>query len=303
MKDCIEAVEAAFRARGNGMPAASAIAGLELDGGTLHAKLGRLDGTRAYAVAKINANFPLNPEQRRLPTIQGVLVLFDAQTGEVLSAMRSGMLTALRTAAATAVAAKHLALPDASTIAFVGCGVQAAAHLRALLLVRPLERIRAFDSNPAVMARFASQARDSFGLSVEFAPDVRSAVAGSAIVVTSTTARRPLIGIGQLAPGTFVGAVGADNHTKHEIDTELMRTSAVVVDDLDQCSRMGDLHHALAAGLMEPQDVRASLDQIVCGSVRGRVSEAEIVVFDSTGVAIEDVAAAVVVHERLQSER
>jgi alanine dehydrogenase len=302
MNDCIEAVEAAFRARGKGLPATSAIAGLELDGGTLHAKLGRLNGNREYAVAKINANFPLNPERYGLPTIQGVLVLFDAEKGEVLSVMRSGMLTALRTAAATAVAAKHLALPNASTIAFVGCGTQAVAHLQALLLVRHIERVRAFDNNPAAMERFAGHARATFGISIESAPDVPSAVAESAIVVTSTTARRPLIGLGQLSAGTFVGAVGADNHTKHEIHPELMRAAAVVVDDLDQCSRMGDLHHALSAGMMELRDVRASLDQVVCGTIRGRVSDTEIIVFDSTGVAIEDVAAAAVVHERALRE-
>lgn len=299
MNECIDAVEAAFRARGNGMPATSAIAGLELDGGTLHAKLGRVSGIHSYAVAKINANFPFNPQQRRLPTIQGVLVLFDAGTGEVLSVMRSGMLTALRTAAATAVAAKHLALPGASTVAFVGCGVQAAAHLRAMLVVRPVKRVRAFDTNPAAMEHFAIQAKIADGVSVELAKDVGSAVADAAIVITSTTARRPLLGLGQLAPGAFVGAVGADNHTKQEIDPELMRASAVVVDDLDQCSRMGDLHHALAAGVMELHDVRASLDQIVSGRVRARLNDTEIIVFDSTGVAIEDVAAAAVVHERV----
>lgn len=298
MKDCIEAVEAAFRARGHGMPAATAITGLELDDGTLHAKLGRLDGTRPYAVAKINANFPLNPERHRLPTIQGVLVLFDAGTGEVLAVMRSGMLTALRTAAATAVAARYLALADASTAAFVGCGVQASAHLRALLLVRPIKRVIAFDRDPAAMVRFASQARAAFGLSIEIAPDIRSAVAETHIVITSTTARRPLIADGDLSPGTFVGAVGADNETKHEIDPGLMRAAGVIVDDLDQCARLGDLHHALGAGAMELRDVRASLDRVVGGSIRGRQSDAEIIVFDSTGVAIEDVAAAAVIHER-----
>src|SRR4051812_20903968 len=90
MKNCIDAVETAFLARGSSVPATSAITGLELNGGGLHAKLGRLGGTRPYAAAKINANFPLNPERHRLPTIQGVLVLFDADTGEVLAVMRSG---------------------------------------------------------------------------------------------------------------------------------------------------------------------------------------------------------------------
>jgi alanine dehydrogenase len=302
MRICIDAVEAAFRGRGSGMPATSAIAGLELNGGGLHAKLGRLDGTRSYAAAKINANFPLNRDRHRLPTIQGVLVLFDADTGEVLAVMRSGKLTALRTAAATAVAAKHLAAPAASTVAFVGCGVQASAHLEALVQVFPIARVTAFDTDPAAAERFACHSNEYFGLAAEIAPDIPSAVAASAIVITSTTARHPVLALGQLAPGTFVGAVGADNESKHEIAPELMRAAAIVVDDLDQCSRLGDLHHALAAGVVAVQDVRASLDQIVAGSIRGRLDDSEIVIFDSTGVAIEDVAAASVVYERMVKE-
>ena len=301
MPACIDAVEAAFRARGAGMPAASAVTGLELNGGGLHAKLGRLDISRSYAAAKVNANFPHNPRQHRLPTIQGVLILFDGATGRVLAVMDSGVVTALRTAAATAVAAKHLALPDASVAAFIGCGVQARAHLAALLLVRPLRHVRAFDIDSAAAERFAAETRTIGGLSVEIAPDIRTAVDGSTIVITSTPARRPIVKLGDVAPGTFIGAVGADNETKHEIEPDLMAHAAVIVDDLDQCSRLGDLHHALAAGAMERRHVRGSLDQIVSGRT-GRLNDAEIVVFDSTGVAIEDVAAAALIYERSQMD-
>lgn len=140
MESCIRVVEDAFRARGEGRRASSAVLGLELDGGTLHAKLGTLNVSRSYAAAKINANFPDNPARRDLPTIQGVLILFDASDGTPLASMDSAIITTMRTAATTAVAAKHLALRKVSTVTFVGCGVQARAHVAALRHVRDIER-------------------------------------------------------------------------------------------------------------------------------------------------------------------
>jgi len=300
MESCITAVEGAFRARGEGRRASSGVLGLELDGGTLHAKLGVLTVTRPYAVAKINANFPDNPARHGLPTIQGVLVLFDAARGTPLASMDSALITASRTAAATAVAARYLAARYASTATFIGCGVQARAHIEALRHVRRIERVFAFDQNTEAAERFAAEARARFDVVVEVATDLRRAASLSQIVITSTPSRRALLSPGDVTAGTFVAAVGADNEGKQEISADLLRESVVVVDDLDQCSRMGDLHHALVIGAMQPAHVRGSLDQIVTGLAPGRLSDDEIIVFDSTGVAIEDVAAAVLVYERAE---
>jgi len=300
MKSCIKAVEDAFRARGEGKRASSAVAGLELYGGGLHAKLGMLDADRPYAAAKINANFPQNPARHGLPTIQGMLVLFDASCGTPLAVMDSGVLTALRTAAASGVAAKYLALRNASAVAFLGCGKQARAHVVALSLVRPIDRVAAFDLDLAAAQRFADEVRYRFDIPSETATTIRDAVRASDIVITSTPSVRPLLNDGDVRKGTFIAAVGADNEHKQEIGVELLSTAAVVVDDLDQCSRIGDLHHALAAGVMQPDDVRASLDQIVTGQRPARLSDDEILIFDSTGVAIEDVAAAVLVYEHAE---
>lgn len=301
MESCIGAVEDAFRARGQGRRAPSGILGLELDGGTLHAKLGSLTLSRPYAAAKINANFPDNPARHNLPTIQGVLLLFDAALGTPLASMDSGLITATRTAAASAVAARYLAVPQASSASFIGCGVQARAHIEAIHHVRRLERVIAFDLSRAAAERFAREARARFGVVAEVATDVHEAAGASEIVITSTPSRQALLNPGDLAAGTFVAAVGADNEGKQEIASDLLRQVIVVVDDLDQCSRIGDLHHALAVGAMPPGHVRGSLDQIVAGLVPGRSSNDEIIVFDSTGVAIEDVAAAALVYERAET--
>jgi len=300
MRSCILEVEQAFRARGAGKLASSSVAGLELVGGSLHAKLGALELSRVYAAAKVNANFPENRARFGLPTIQGLVVLFDGLSGLPLACMDSAPITAARTAAASAVAAKYLALTDASSVTFIGCGTQARAHALALPHVRPIERVIVFDEDLGSAHKFARELRARH-LAVEVAASMRDAACDGEIVVTSTPSRQALLNLGDLRDGAFVAAVGADNEHKQEIAPALLRAAAVIVDDLDQCSRIGDLHHALDLGVMRREDIRASLDQVVVGAVPGRVSDKEIIVFDSTGVAIEDVVAAVLVYERAEN--
>jgi ornithine cyclodeaminase/alanine dehydrogenase-like protein (mu-crystallin family) len=280
--------------------ASSSVAGLELNGGSLHAKLGVLELSRIYAAAKINANFPENPIKRGLPTIQGLLVLFDGSSGLPLACMDSAPITATRTAAASAVAAKYLALPAASSVAFIGCGTQARAHASALACVRRIESAVVFDEDAHAADGFAYELRARH-LKVEIVGSARDAARSSRIIVTSTPSRRPLLDVDDLREGSFAAAVGADNEHKQEIAPALLRSAVVIVDDLEQCARIGDLHHAIESGAMQRQDVRGSLDQVVAGTVNGRKSDDEIIIFDSTGVAIEDVAAAALVYERAVS--
>ena len=298
MRSCIAAVEDAFRGRGEGRPSASGVLGLEVERGGFHAKLAALDLSRPYFVAKINGNFPRNPLEHGLPTIQGMLLLFDAESGTPLAVMDAAVITTMRTAAASAVAADRLAIRDASTVAIAGCGVQARAHLTALCKVRPITRVFAFDADNAAAARFALEAAESHGLHAEAALVLRDASRQAQIIVTATPSRRAFLGPEDVSPGTFVAAVGADSEHKQEIDPALLAGAAVVVDDLDQCTRIGDLHHALTAGVMQLADVRASLDQVVAQTKTVRQSDDDIIIFDSTGVAIEDLAAAALVYER-----
>ncbi|HEV7389338.1 MAG TPA: ornithine cyclodeaminase family protein [Gemmatimonadaceae bacterium] len=302
IESCIAEIEKAFRARGEGRLARSSVAGLELTGGGLHAKLGVVQLSRAYAAAKINANFPENPRIRGLPTIQGLVVLFDAASGVPLACMDSSTLTAARTAAASAVAARYLALPGASSVAIIGCGIQARAHASALCVVRPIRRVILFDSNRDAAEKLAHELWEAHQLEVTVADSLGEATLASEIVVTLTTSRSAFLDVGDVNEGTFIAAVGADNEHKQEIAPALLRAGTVIVDDLDQCCRIGDLHHALDAGVMRRQDVRASLDQVVAGIVAGRRDDREIVIFDSTGVAIEDVAAAAIVYERAEKD-
>ena len=300
MPECIAAVEGGFlrHARGETIPPAAL--GTPVEGGGFHVKAAGLwaavGGSALYA-AKVNANFPANPDRHGLPTIQGVIALFDARDGCLLALLDSIEITALRTAGATAVAAKHLA-PDPATVTICGCGEQSRSQLRALACVRTVTRAMAFDLDAERARRFAGDMMTELGVDVLVIREPGEAARDTDIWVTCTSARRWFLGRAHVRPGAFVAAVGADNPGKQEIEPALLAESVVVADILEQCATFGDLHHAIAAGVMRRDDVRAELADVVSGRRRGRLSPDETVVFDSTGTALQDVAVAALAYER-----
>ena len=296
LDDCIAAVEDVFRKSARGEIAPAGVLSMHAEGGGFHVKAALLDdGEERWFAAKTNANFPGNGPRFGLPTIQGVVLLFDAIDGRPLAVIDSIELTALRTAAATAVAARYLARKESATVTICGCGAQSAAQLLALARVLPLREVLAFDIDADRAAGFAHDMSDE-----SFAVTRRSSgvsLRRSDVVVTCTTSRRAFLMSDDVIPGTFVAAVGADNPEKQELDPALMARSKVVVDSLEQCAAFGDLHHAIAGGVMKTGDVYASLGDVVAGDLPGRTSNDEITIFDSTGTAIQDVAAAVLIYK------
>ncbi|MGH7588160.1 MAG: ornithine cyclodeaminase family protein [Gemmatimonadota bacterium] len=295
--EAIAAVEAVFRAYGLGEEPAPAILGCPVPGGGFHVKAALLSSPTPRFTVKLNSNFPENGRRFGLPTIQGTITLFDAETGFPLAIMDSIEITILRTAAATAVAASWLAREDADTITICGCGAQALAQLAAVAAVLPIRRALLHDIDRRVAERLAEEARAT-GIEALPARDLRAALAESQVVVTCTPSTEPFLRIGDVAPGTFVAAVGADSPEKQELDARLLASTTVVVDLLDQCAAIGELHHALEAGLMTRDDIHAELGQVVAGLRPGRTKADEIVVFDSTGTALQDSALAGLVYER-----
>ena len=290
--DWLAAAETAFRAAGEGRadaPAPLAIPGAQ---GVFHAKGAGLRGARSYVALKLNANFPGNPQEHGLPTIQGAILLCDGGNGAVLAIMDSIEVTLRRTAAASALAARYLARADATSILICGCGAQGAAQLAALRDVLPLSRCLAWDRDPGRAAAFSE------GFQAEVAEDLAPAALASDVIVTCTTSRQPFLDRVMVRPGTFVAAVGADSPDKSEISPALMASAKVVADVLDQCVAMGDLHHAIAGGAMTRQAVHAELAELVGGARPGRTSAGEITLFDSTGTGLQDVAAAAMIYER-----
>jgi alanine dehydrogenase len=295
---CIDAVEGIFRLQGEGKVSAPKILGVSAQGGGLHVKAGLLARDKNYFVAKLNANFPENNGRFGLPTIQGVIVMFDAENGLPLAILDSIDVTIKRTAAASAVAAKYLAGKKSSTATICGCGQQARAQLRALLLVLPLTKIYAFDVNERAAIDFRNDLSPGLKVDIELVRDLASAIQRSDVCITCTTANEPFLSKDDVRPGTFIAAVGADDEHKQEIDSAFIASAKVVADSLEQSCAIGEVHHAIAHGLMRKEDVYAELCEIVAGQKIGRADQDEIIIFDSTGVAIEDAVAAAAVYER-----
>ena len=292
--DCITAVEEAFRAHGEKRFEPPQSLGFHAQHGGFHVKAALMD----RFAAKVNANFPMNPERLALPTIQGVLVVMDAGNGTPLAIMDSMEITILRTAAASAVAAKHLARRDASVATIVGCGAQARAQLHALTRVRKITNAWVVDTNHEAAERFASDMSSRLGIEVQSRDSIDEAVALSDVVITCTTSRTPVLDLRHRHPGLFIAGVGADNPEKNELSPALLAVTRVVPDIAAQAATMGDLHHALVAGTMTIDAIHGELAEIVCGTKAGRSSDDEIFVFDSTGTAIQDVAAASIALDR-----
>jgi len=296
--DCIQAVEEMFRQLGEGKLPAPGILGIKSQEGGLHIKAALLPGARDYIVAKLNTNFPRNRIEHSLPTIQGLIVVCDGANGRALAVLDSIDITIKRTAAATAVAAKYLARPNSSVATICGCGQQAAAQLRAIRAVLPLKKIYAFDSDSTAAESFAATLAQEPGVAIEPARGLLSALQRSDVCVTCTTTTKFFVRKEDVPPGMFIAAVGADDSHKQEIDPTLMASAKVVADSLDQACTIGDTHHAIAAGLMGRENVYAELSEMAAAKKPGRISDNEITIFDSTGIALEDAVAAVAVYEK-----
>jgi len=293
LDDYFGAVESAFLAHAEGRTNMPLPLHIAVEGGGFHAK-GAMVGR--YVAVKVNSNFPANPA-RGLPTIQGAVLLYDAADGRLLAVLDSMEITSKRTAAASALAARHLARADARTLAILGCGEQGRAHLAALWSARPVERAYAWDAAAQKARDFAQEMGDALEIDIAAVQELRDATLASDIIVTATSSQVPFLARADVRPGTFIAAIGADNPHKSELDPDLFIDTKVVVDSFEQASTMGDLHHALSR--CEGRGIiHAELAEVVSGRKRGRTDDIEITVFDSTGLAIQDVASAAIAYTR-----
>jgi alanine dehydrogenase len=246
---------------------------------------------------KVNGNFPGNPATNGLPTVQGVIYLADAGNGRPLAVMDSIEVTINRTAAATTLAARHLARQDCRVATVCGAGVQGRIQLVAIAAAARLERVNVWDATAETAERLAHEMSSALKVDIRATADL-SVTRESDIIVTCTSARSAFLTPDLVRPGTFIAAVGADNSDKQEISPALYAASLTVVDSLDQAAEIGDLHHALAAGAVTMDHVHATLGEILAGAKSGRRDPAAITLFDSTGMGLQDVAAAAAIYRR-----
>ena len=301
LDECIGAVEEAFSAHARGETLASELMHVDGIDGEFHVKAGGVKTPRAYFACKVNGGFFQNRRRFDLPNIQGLILLYDATNGVPLAVMESATITILRTGAATAVAARHLARAGATVATICGVGTQGAVQLRALQRVLKLTRVFAWSRDAQRAAAFAERMRAELTLDVVAAPNLQDAARASDVIVTCTPAKQWFLGREHVRPGAFVAAVGADSPDKQELEPALLANAAVVCDLTDQCAEVGDLHHAIAGSLMSREQVRAQLGEVTAGRKRGRTNADEIVIFDSTGTALQDTAAAALVFEKARA--
>jgi ornithine cyclodeaminase len=246
--------------------------------------------------------FPGNPAVGK-DAHQGVVLLSSEETGEPVAIMNASAVTEIRTAAASAVATRALARPDATELAIIGTGVQARSHLRALAETRSLTGIRVAGRTPERAAAFAAALPGHAGVPVRACASAEAAVAGAGIVVTATSAAEPVVRREWLAPGCHINAVGAYSPRTRELDTATVAGAALFADSRESASNeAGDLLLPLAEGAITADHLRAELGEVLTGQAAGRTSAEEITVFKSLGLAVEDLAAAVHV-ARLAAER
>lgn len=299
MTVCVDAVERAFKQLGEGNAEPPVTVAIHSGGGGFHVKAAVLDLGRRYFAVKSNGNFPANHTLHGLPTIQGLVMLCDADDGRVLAVIDSIEITARRTAAATAVAAKYLARSDARVAVICGCGYQAQSQLDALTTVLPLEEVVVYDVDHARAGRFAMTMSERCRVNVQATDLAEAAARLPDVWVTCTTSTEFFLQPAHVKPGAFVAGVGVDSEHKQELAPTLLARAHVVTDRTQQCEQIGDLHHALAAGIT-PRSI-VELGDVVAGRTPGRAQPDDIYVFDSTGIAVQDVAAAAAVFEAAES--
>lgn len=300
----VDCVEAAFRRLAEGGVVMPPILRLDIaeQNGEVDVKTAYVPGLPGFAI-KISPGFFDNPKLG-LASVNGLMTLFSSTTGMLQAVLLdNGYLTDLRTAAAGAVTARHLARADATRVAILGAGVQAGLQLEALTLVRPISEARLWARDPAKAETAAARLAETLNLPVRPAATARDAMAGADIVVTTTPATTPILEAAWLEPGQHVIAMGADAEHKNEIAPEaLVRADRYVADSLAQTRRLGELHHAIAAGLIAADQPFAELGQVILGTAAGRTSPGEITLADLTGTGVQDTAIATLAGERLRAE-
>jgi ornithine cyclodeaminase/alanine dehydrogenase-like protein (mu-crystallin family) len=259
------------------------------------------DGGRDGALGmKAVSVFPGNAS-RGIDTHQGAVLLFESDTGRLSALMDGATITAIRTAAVSGVATELLARPDATELAILGAGVQARTHLDAIAAVRPLRRVRVWSRNPEHAAELVKASAARYGAAIEAVPSAEAAVRGADVVATVTASPQPVLQRAWVKDGAHINAVGSSIPSTREIDTATMTAARLFVDRRESAlNEAGDLLMPMREGAFGADHIQAELGEVIIGSDPGRRSAAELTLFKSLGLAVEDVAAAAFILKRAQ---
>jgi ornithine cyclodeaminase/alanine dehydrogenase-like protein (mu-crystallin family) len=293
MEECIEVMDRVLRTLSSGgaiQPLRSGIL-LPEGRGVLGAMPGALLEPLSFGLKAIVV-FPGN-DASPYDSHQGLVLLFDPEHGFPIAIIDASSVTAIRTAAVSAVATRALARRDADDLAILGSGVQARTHLEAMAAVRPLSRVRAWSPNRTRLEAFIDWARKRLGIAVEAPPGPREAVTGAAIVCTCTSSRTPVVQGAWLADGAHINAVGSSLTSARELDTAAVVRGRLVVDRLESAlNEAGDFLIPRAEGAVSDAHILGELGDVLLGRIEGRTGPGDVTIFKSLGLAVEDLAAA-----------
>ena len=295
LKEAIPAIEESLAAYSSGRAILPGVINLDLSEfeGEVHVKAAYLLGDDYYVI-KVASGFYKNP-LHGLPAGDGLMLVYKARTGELAAILFDrGYLTDLRTAAAGAVAAKYLARADLRHVAVIGSGVQARLQLLALAEVRAFSEVSVWSRQPENVEQYVNDMTEVFP-EVKFHPfpSPEEAVREADLIITATASRQPLVKAEWLKPGVQITAMGSDGPEKQELYPEVLaRADFVFCDSIDQCRRLGEVHHALQAGVISEDKISGEIGELVLGRKVGRRSAEDITVADLTGLGVQDAAIA-----------
>lgn len=300
MKDTLVAVENAFRELGLGsvdMPHRLTV--------RVNKHLGLVESMPAYIGGidalgmKLVSAYVENPSKYNLPMTLATILLNDSRTGTLAAIMDGTWITAMRTGAVSGVATKYLAREDAQTVGIFGTGTQGRTQLTAIKEVRKVKEAKAYDVIPESSRKFAAEMTEKLGITVTPVSNPKDAVVDSDIIITSTTSKVPVFNGDWLKDGAHVNAIGSHEPGTSELDEKTIKRAKVVVDQKEACLKeAGDLIDLITKGAISPDHIYGELGELVTGKKKGRISNTEITVFKSVGLAIQDVATARIVFEQ-----
>ncbi|MGB9936377.1 MAG: alanine dehydrogenase [Methanobacterium sp.] len=299
MNEIIESVETAYRVHAERkvqMPAKEYLFYKKFKG-DLRIMPCFIRGMDESGVKNVNVH-PDNPRKHDLPTVMAMIELVDPETGFPISVMDGTWITNMRTGAAAGVATKYLARENSEVVGLVGAGVQAATGLEALNEVMDIKEIRVSCRTCTTRENFAKEAEEKYGFKAKAVETIKEAVQGADVLLTTTPSREPVVKSKWVSPGTHINAMGADAPGKQELNSHILQKAKIVIDCWDQASHSGEINIPVQEGLVRQSDIHGKIGDIIINKIPGRTDDQEITVFDSTGLAVQDIVTAWKVYEK-----
>lgn len=248
-------------------------------------------------------NVTVHPGNKKLPTVMATITLIDPENGFPLAVMDGTYITDLRTGAVGGIAVKYLAKPNSKILALIGSGRQAATQLQAIMIVKPdIEKIYACDLNIKLAKQFSKKYSKDYGIKIMATATIKEATESADIIVTTTPSRIPIVKEEYVKDGAHINAIGADAKGKQEIESSLLKKAKIIIDNWQQVSSGGEINVPLSKGIITKKDIYGNLGEIILGKKK-RKGVKEITIFDSTGLAIQDIACAAAVYKKIVSNK